>query len=337
MSEVVAQRVPMPSSWGLPQSAPGVSIGRQHVTRYLRQASRAVEAAVARIRPDAGARVPVLDPGPWEGPEAVTPGPAGWFAFAVQASGAGFRLGSRTLGAAEMAQVIWHCPRWRGRPVLLVVQASAPADGAGPILRQLAVELGAPVYASDAGIRFTFGRAFTGGLFWCWRPYGRDEPEPAGRLLPPLGPVRARHTPPGRHRYRQPPSPVPPPAIPTDPSAAQGPGTGEPCGPAALEVRGQRMGVLASNIANASTPGFKARDIDFQQALSAATGPGGLTDTGLAGATKYRVPTQPSLDGNTVDLSTEQTAFAENAVQDQSTLSFLNGRIGQITRALRGE
>ena len=104
---------------------------------------------------------------------------------------------------------------------------------------------------------------------------------------------------------------------------------------AALEVRGQRMGVLASNIANASTPGFKARDIDFQQALSSATGSGGLTDTGLASATKYRVPLQPSLDGNTVDLSTEQTAFAENAVQYQTTLSFLNGRIGQITR--RGE
>lgn len=106
---------------------------------------------------------------------------------------------------------------------------------------------------------------------------------------------------------------------------------------AALEVRGQRMGVLASNIANASTPGFKARDIDFQQALSAATAPGGLGDNGLASATKYRVPLQPSLDGNTVDLSTEQTAFAENAVQYQTTLSFLNGRIGQITRALRGE
>jgi flagellar basal-body rod protein FlgB len=106
---------------------------------------------------------------------------------------------------------------------------------------------------------------------------------------------------------------------------------------AALEVRGQRMGVLASNIANASTPGFKARDIDFQQALSSATGSDGLTDSGLASATKYRVPTQPSLDGNTVDLSTEQTAFAENAVQYQTTLSFLNGRIGQITRALRGE
>jgi flagellar basal-body rod protein FlgB len=106
---------------------------------------------------------------------------------------------------------------------------------------------------------------------------------------------------------------------------------------AALEVRGQRMGVLASNIANSSTPGYKAKDIDFQQALSSATGPGGLTDNALTSATKYRVPLQPSLDGNTVDLSTEQTAFAENAVQYQTTLSFLNGRISQITRALQGE
>ena len=101
---------------------------------------------------------------------------------------------------------------------------------------------------------------------------------------------------------------------------------------AALEVRQARMGVLASNIANASTPGFKARDIDFGQALSAAE-----TGTDTAAATKYRVPTQTSLDGNTVELSAEQTAFAENAVQYQTTLSFLNGRIGQITRALKGE
>jgi flagellar basal-body rod protein FlgB len=106
---------------------------------------------------------------------------------------------------------------------------------------------------------------------------------------------------------------------------------------AALEVRGQRMGVLASNIANASTPGFKARDIDFQAALASATGPDGYSQAGFDSALKYRVPLQPSLDGNTVDLSTEQTAFAENAVQYQTTLSFLNGRIGQITRALRGE
>ncbi|MBB4152319.1 flagellar basal-body rod protein FlgB [Sphingomonas jinjuensis] len=103
---------------------------------------------------------------------------------------------------------------------------------------------------------------------------------------------------------------------------------------AALEVRAQRMGVLASNIANASTPGFKARDIDFKQALASLEGGQG---GGIAAATKYRIPVQTSMDGNTVELSEEQTAFAENAIQYQSTLSFLNGRIGQITRALKGE
>ena len=101
---------------------------------------------------------------------------------------------------------------------------------------------------------------------------------------------------------------------------------------AALEVRGQRMGVLASNIANASTPGFKARDVDFQSALSSMEG-----GASMEGAVRYRVPTQPSMDGNTVELSAEQTAFAENAVQYQTTLAFLNGRISTLTRALRGE
>ena len=109
---------------------------------------------------------------------------------------------------------------------------------------------------------------------------------------------------------------------------------------AALEVRSQRMGLLASNIANASTPGFKAKDLDFGKAL-AAVEQGGVEQMGdgasLKGATMYRNPFQPSLDGNTVELASEQTAFAENAVQYQTTLSFLNGRIAQITRALKGE
>ena len=101
---------------------------------------------------------------------------------------------------------------------------------------------------------------------------------------------------------------------------------------AALEVRAQRMNVLASNIANASTPNFKARDIDFSQALASVERQGGVEPAML-----YRVPDLPSMDGNTVELSKEQTAFAENAVQYQTTLSFLNGRINQLTRALRGE
>ena len=103
----------------------------------------------------------------------------------------------------------------------------------------------------------------------------------------------------------------------------------------ALAVRSQRMGVLASNIANASTPGYKAKDIDFQAALASA-GTGSI-DSAIADATLYRVPLQPSQDGNTVELATEQTAFAENAVAYQTTLAFLNGRINTITRALRGE
>lgn len=105
----------------------------------------------------------------------------------------------------------------------------------------------------------------------------------------------------------------------------------------ALSVRSQRMGVLASNIANASTPGYKARDIDFQKALASADAPVSSIDAGIENATLYRVPLQPSADGNTVELATEQTAFAENAVAYQTTLSFLNGHISTITRALRGE
>lgn len=101
---------------------------------------------------------------------------------------------------------------------------------------------------------------------------------------------------------------------------------------AALEVRAQRMNLLASNIANASTPNFKAKDIDFTQALASVERQGGID-----GAMLYRRPDSPSMDGNTVELSKEQTAFAENAVQYQTTLSFLNGRINQLTRALKGE
>ena len=104
----------------------------------------------------------------------------------------------------------------------------------------------------------------------------------------------------------------------------------------ALSVRSQRMGMLASNIANASTPGYKAKDIDFDAALQNAHR-GGNIESAIDDATLYRVPLQPTADGNTVELSTEQTAFAENAVAYQTTLAFLNGRIGTITRALKGE
>lgn len=109
---------------------------------------------------------------------------------------------------------------------------------------------------------------------------------------------------------------------------------------AALTLRSERMGVIASNIANAATPGYKARDIDFNVALESrladARGRGGAAagrDAGLV----WRRPTMPSLDGNTVELAREQVAFAENAVAYSATLSFVTGKVNTITRALKGE
>ena len=100
----------------------------------------------------------------------------------------------------------------------------------------------------------------------------------------------------------------------------------------ALQLRSQRMMILASNIANAATPGYKARDIDFSKALDLAQQGGDMQ-----GAISYRVPVQSSLDGNTVEMATEQTAFAENALAYRSSLSFLSGRVNTLTRALKGE
>jgi flagellar basal-body rod protein FlgB len=100
----------------------------------------------------------------------------------------------------------------------------------------------------------------------------------------------------------------------------------------ALQLRSQRMMMLASNIANAATPNYKARDLDFSKALELAQD-GGSTDAAI----QYRVPVQSSLDGNTVEMATEPTAFAENALAYRSSLAFLQGRIGTLTRALKGE
>ncbi len=93
----------------------------------------------------------------------------------------------------------------------------------------------------------------------------------------------------------------------------------------ALKLRAQRLDIIASNIANAATPGYKARDLDFRAALD-----------GAQNTMRYRVPVQTSLDGNSVELATEQTAFAENAVNYRATLSFLSGRIQTIMAALKG-
>lgn len=104
----------------------------------------------------------------------------------------------------------------------------------------------------------------------------------------------------------------------------------------ALELRSQRMGLITSNIANAATPGYKARDIDFAAALKARER-GADVAGAMDSATLYRVPVMASLDGNTVEMATEQTAFAENAVGYSTTLSVIRSRVETITRALKGE
>lgn len=101
---------------------------------------------------------------------------------------------------------------------------------------------------------------------------------------------------------------------------------------ASLAVRQRRLEMLASNIANASTPNYKARDLDFGAALEAAT-----RNADMSAAIKYRIPAFASADGNTVEMATEQTAFAENAVKFRTSLAFLQGRISTLSRALKGE
>jgi len=104
----------------------------------------------------------------------------------------------------------------------------------------------------------------------------------------------------------------------------------------ALAIRSQRLALLASNIANAATPNYKARDIDFAKALDLAT-KGQTPSEATQDAMGYRIPIEAALDGNTVELNTEQTAFAENAMHYRTTLSFLQGRIATVMQALKGE
>jgi len=104
----------------------------------------------------------------------------------------------------------------------------------------------------------------------------------------------------------------------------------------ALELRSQRMGLLASNIANAATPGYKAKDIDFATALKARI-QGASTDQAAKAAVQYRVPVMPSLDGNTVEMGAEQVAFSQNAIGYSSTLAFLTDEVGEVKRAIKGE
>ncbi len=118
----------------------------------------------------------------------------------------------------------------------------------------------------------------------------------------------------------------------------------------ALTLGARRLELIANNMANSDTPGFKARDIDFRATLAREANEGGsLTlstteaghiqpDAANGGAeVKYRIPNTPSLDGNTVDTQLEQSAFSEAAVRYQASLDFLNNRIAGLRSALRGQ
>jgi flagellar basal-body rod protein FlgB len=117
----------------------------------------------------------------------------------------------------------------------------------------------------------------------------------------------------------------------------------------ALLLHGQRVGVLATNLANADTPNYKARDIDFSAVLSHSdAAPLSLSATESAHITlsdaaapaadlKYRNPYQASLDGNTVEMPVEQAAFSENNVRYQASLMFINLKIAEMQLAINGQ
>ena len=113
----------------------------------------------------------------------------------------------------------------------------------------------------------------------------------------------------------------------------------------ALQLKARRMEVLSTNIANADTPGFKAKDVDFQEVLSWQLGAGlsathakhwrapGFSQDGEV----FTIPYNPAVDGNTVEIGLEQAKFGEAAVEYQATLDFLQGRVTAYKRALKGE
>lgn len=120
----------------------------------------------------------------------------------------------------------------------------------------------------------------------------------------------------------------------------------------AMQLRAERSSILANNIANADTPGYQARDMDFGQMLKArmgepsdvvplnrsATGHAqGLLEPDAINGMKYRNPAQPSIDGNTVDVDKERSEFARNTMEYQAAFEFLNGKIKSLLTAIKGE
>ena len=107
-----------------------------------------------------------------------------------------------------------------------------------------------------------------------------------------------------------------------------------------LRLRAERTRILAANIANESTPGYQARDIDFSASLRQARSQGeadGLATDGDAPDALYRVPNHPSQDGNTVELGVEQAAFSQNTSDFQTSLTFLNLKLRGLAKAIAGQ
>ena len=122
----------------------------------------------------------------------------------------------------------------------------------------------------------------------------------------------------------------------------------------ALSLRAERQRLLASNIANADTPGYIARDMDFAKTLKAATGSlpaagalatshtghlgtGGAGGAKVAGELLYATPSQTNLDRNTVDMDRERASFADNAIKYEATLRFINSNVRTSLQAITGQ
>lgn len=119
----------------------------------------------------------------------------------------------------------------------------------------------------------------------------------------------------------------------------------------AMPLREQRMKLIAGNLANADTPGYKARDLDFDAALRDAQGQGGsgaLNATseqhfstasidGLSPFQMLRAGVQPSLDGNTVDPDAERAAYGRAALEYRASLSFVESKVRTMTTAITGQ
>ncbi|MBQ1764163.1 MAG: flagellar basal body rod protein FlgB [Aquincola sp.] len=121
----------------------------------------------------------------------------------------------------------------------------------------------------------------------------------------------------------------------------------------ALQLRSERQQMIASNIANADTPGYVARDMDFSQALRQAVGdrsaasqlkttasghmPTGIGTLGGGVEARYAAAAQTNLDRNTVDMDRERATFVDNTLKYEASLRFINGSVRTMLDAIKGQ